>query len=73
MEYHFKLAGVSGGREYLLEMSSHFANRTTDGWMNVIDAGWIGTAVEGLDSSKKYFHYGTATSKAFGLKSHIPY
>lgn len=43
-EYHFKLHGVRGGRTYLLEINPHFVNRTTDDWMNVIDARWIDTS-----------------------------
>ena len=42
-EYRFKLPGIRGSRTYLLEVNPHFVVRTSDDFLNVIDARWIDT------------------------------
>jgi hypothetical protein len=43
-EHPFTLPGVQGGRTYLLEINPNFVVRTTDDFLNVIDARWIDTS-----------------------------
>ena len=43
-EHHFTLPRVRGGRTYLLEVNPNFVIRTSDDFLNVIDARWIDTS-----------------------------
>jgi hypothetical protein len=42
-EYHYSLPGLATGRDYLLEVNSHYTFRGVEDKMNVIDARWIDT------------------------------
>jgi hypothetical protein len=39
--HHYKLPGVEGGRDYMLEINPHYVDGSTSDWLNVIDARWI--------------------------------
>lgn len=41
--HHFKIPGVTEGRDYMLEINPNYANGSTLDWLNVIDARWIDT------------------------------
>jgi len=41
--HHYKLPGVSEGRDYLLEINPHYTNSSINDTLNVIDARWIDT------------------------------
>jgi phosphorylcholine metabolism protein LicD len=39
--HHYKLPGVLGGRDYMLEINPHYVNDSIHDKLNVIDARWI--------------------------------
>jgi phosphorylcholine metabolism protein LicD len=41
--HHYRLPGVSEGRDYMLEVNPHYTNGSIADWLNVIDARWIDT------------------------------
>jgi hypothetical protein len=41
--HHYRLPGVSKGRDYMLEVNPHYLNGSIKDWLNVIDARWIDT------------------------------
>lgn len=41
--HHYKLPGLSSGRDYMLEVNPHYRNASTADRLNVIDARWIDT------------------------------
>ena len=41
--HHFKLPGISEGRDYMLEVNPHYVNGSITDHLNVIDARWIDT------------------------------
>lgn len=41
--HHFKLPGISDGRDYMLEINPHYTNDSTTDDMNVIDGRWVDT------------------------------
>jgi LicD family len=41
--HHFKLPGISDGRDYMLEINPHYKNGSITDFLNVIDGRWIDT------------------------------
>jgi len=41
--HHYRLPGVSKGRDYMLEVNPHYQNGSVKDFLNVIDARWIDT------------------------------
>ncbi|KAK4969845.1 mannosyltransferase [Elasticomyces elasticus] len=41
--HHYKLPGLSKGRDYMLEVNPHYTNGSTEDSLNMIDARWVDT------------------------------
>jgi phosphorylcholine metabolism protein LicD len=41
--HHYRLPGIPGGRDYMLEVNPNYVNGSVKDWLNVIDARWIDT------------------------------